>query len=101
MAQIAAAWTEGVEAATRDAGFDWSVQVLGARAEYCFGPAPRNGGEAAALIDGELEEFMHLWALNRRILLTPFHNMALMAPATTRADVDRHTDAYTQALAVF
>ena len=32
----------------------------------------------------ELEEFMHLWALNRRILLTPFHNMALMAPATTR-----------------
>ena len=75
------------------------MQVLGARAEYCFGPAPRNGGEASALIDGELEEFMHLWALNRRVLLTPFHNMALMAPATTQADVDRHTEVFAGALA--
>ena len=73
--------------------------MLGARAEYCFGPAPRNGGEATALVDGALEEFMHLWALNRRILLTPFHNMALMAPATTSADVDLHTEVFAAALA--
>ncbi len=99
MIPLAEAWTAGVAAASAAAGFDWSVQVLGARAEYCFGPAPRNGGEATALVDGALEEFMHLWALNRRILLTPFHNMALMAPATTSADVDLHTEVFAAALA--
>lgn len=52
---------------------------------------PRNGSEAAAAADAELDRFMHLAALNRGILLTPFHNMALMAPATSAADVDRHT----------
>jgi glutamate-1-semialdehyde 2,1-aminomutase len=99
MIPLAEAWTAGVTAATAAAGFDWSVQVLGARAEYCFGPAPRNGGEATALVDSALEAFMHLWALNRRILLTPFHNMALMAPATTSADVDLHTEVFATALA--
>ena len=98
MIPLARTWTEGVRDAYSDAGLDWSVQVLGARAEYCFGPAPRNGGEATALIDGTLEEFLHLWALNRGILLTPFHNMALMSPATTRVDVDLHTAAFRSAM---
>ena len=42
---------------------------------------------------------MHLHALNRGILLTPFHNMALMSPVTTEADVDRHTEIFEEAVA--
>jgi glutamate-1-semialdehyde 2,1-aminomutase len=98
MIPLAHAWADGVSEACTDADLDWSVQVLGARAEYCFGPPPRHGGEAAAIVDKELEEFMHLWALNRGVLLTPFHNMALIAPATTRADVDRHTEVFADAI---
>ncbi|HWY26349.1 MAG TPA: aspartate aminotransferase family protein, partial [Candidatus Angelobacter sp.] len=59
---------------------------------------PRNGGEAAAAMDFELERFMHLYALNRGILLTPFHNMALMSPATTAEDVDLHTQVFNSAV---
>ena len=66
---------------------------LGARAEYHFmADPPRTGAEQWANTDPELERFLHLWAMNRRVLMTPFHNMALMSPATTEADVDRHTD---------
>ena len=68
---------------------------LGARAEYHFMPdPPRTGAEQWAHADPELERFLHLWAMNRRVLMTPFHNMALMSPATTDADVDRHTEAF-------
>ena len=68
---------------------------LGARAEYRFArPAPRTGTESAAAGDDEVEELLHLALANRGILLTPFHNMALMAPTTTDADVDLHTAAF-------
>ncbi|MDQ1533536.1 MAG: glutamate-semialdehyde -aminomutase, partial [Actinomycetota bacterium] len=77
----------------------WSVNQLGARAEYWFSPSPRNGAEAAAGVDATLDSFMHLWALNRGILLTPFHNMALMSPSTTAADVDAHTEVFAAAVA--
>jgi len=74
------------------------VVQLGARAEYWSAPkAPRNGGEAEALDDRELDRFLHLYALNRGILLTPFHNMALMCPDTTAEDVDLHTEVFAQA----
>ena len=74
------------------AGLPWHVTRLGARAEYRFAPQPpRNGGESAAAGDEELERFLHLYALNRGVLITPFHNMALVSPATSEADVDRHT----------
>ena len=49
-------------------------------------------------MDFELERFMHLYALNRGILLTPFHNMALMSPATTAADIDQHTKVFSAAV---
>ena len=49
-------------------------------------------------MDEELEGFLHLWCLNRGVLLTPFHNMALFCPAHTEADVDRHTEVFGQAL---
>lgn len=60
---------------------------------------PRNGGQARAADDPALDRFMHLYALNRGILLTPFHNMALISPATTEADVDRHTEIFAEAIA--
>jgi glutamate-1-semialdehyde 2,1-aminomutase len=76
----------------------WHVTRLGCRVEYLFRrDRPRNGSEAAAGGDPELDRFMHLYALNRGILLTPFHNMALMSPATTEADVDAHTLVFEEA----
>jgi glutamate-1-semialdehyde 2,1-aminomutase len=70
----------------------WIVKRLGNRSEYWFRPTPpKNGGEAFAAIDHELDRYMHLFALNRGILLTPFHNMALISPAIGPEDVDHHT----------
>ncbi len=81
-------------------GLPWSITRLGCRAEYMFSPArPRTGGEAAAAMDDDLDALLHLYMLNRGVLLTPFHMMALMSPATTEAQVDRHTDAFREATA--
>src|SRR3954464_15667372 len=78
----------------------WSIVQLGARAAPAFGPEPpRSGGASAALHDAELEDALHLLMLNRGVLITPFHNMALMSRATTEADVDRHTEVFAQAVA--
>jgi glutamate-1-semialdehyde 2,1-aminomutase len=49
-------------------------------------------------VDPDLERYMHLAALNRGILLTPFHNMALLAPALTEAHVDRHTEVFRESV---
>ncbi|MFM9876977.1 MAG: transaminase [Rhodoglobus sp.] len=92
-------WTAGVQAAIDEFGVPWQVTQLGARAEYSFRPtAPRDGAEAADADDFELQQYLHLHALNRGILMTPFHNMALMCPATTAADVERHTVAFREAV---
>ena len=99
MIDLATAWTDGVETNYRAHGLDWHVQQLGARAEYWFCPPPRNGADAAAAADPELDAYMHLFALNRGVLLTPFHNMALMSPAHVMADVDRHTEVFADTLA--
>ena len=78
----------------------WTVVALGARAELAFTPdPPRSGGASAALHDAELEDVLHLFLLNRGVMITPFHNMALMSPATTSADVDRHTEVFSEAVA--
>ena len=78
----------------------WHVTRLGCRAEYWFSTTPpRTGAEAAAADDHELARFMHLYALNRGVLLTPFHNMALMSPAHREADIDHHTDVFRRAVA--
>jgi glutamate-1-semialdehyde 2,1-aminomutase len=93
--RLAARWAEGVESVIRERRLPWHVVTLGCRAEYWFRPTPpRNGGEAAATVDAELDRYMHLAALNRGFLITPFHNMALVAPGTSAADVDRHTEAF-------
>ncbi len=81
-------------------GLPWHVTRLGCRVEYLFRPdPPRTGSEAAAGSDHLLDRLIHLYALNRGILLTPFHNMALMSPATTEVDVDRHTEVFAEAAA--
>jgi glutamate-1-semialdehyde 2,1-aminomutase len=91
---LATRWTDGVRTVIEHHGLPWHVQQLGCRAEYWFCPPPRNGGQAAAAVDHELDAYFHLFALNRGILLTPFHNMALMAPSTTDADVDLHSEVF-------
>ncbi len=99
MIPLAERFAAGVEGIIAELELPWIVKRLGARAEYWFrAAAPRNGGEAAAAIDGELDRYMHLAALNRGVLMTPFHNMALISPATTAADVDLHTDVFRESL---
>ncbi len=99
MIPLAERWEDGVNGVLRGRAVPWHVTRLGARAEYHFMPdPPRTGAEQWAHADPELERFLHLWAMNRRILMTPFHNMALMSPATTAADIDRHTEVFEAAV---
>jgi glutamate-1-semialdehyde 2,1-aminomutase len=81
-------------------GLAWSIVQLGARTEYRFAsPPPRTGSASAQADDRELEDFLHVYLANRGVLITPFHSMALMCPATTDEDVDRHTEVFAAALA--
>jgi glutamate-1-semialdehyde 2,1-aminomutase len=97
---LAERFTAGVAAVIAEYSLPWTVQRLGCRAEYWFrSTPPPNGAEAAAAVDSELERYMHLAALNRGILLTPFHNMALIAPTVTEGDVDRHTEVFRESVA--
>ena len=96
---LATRFSEGVMQVVTDAGLPWNVTQLGARAEYRFEPEPaRNGTQAHNASDPELERYLHLHALNRGVLITPFHSMALMSPATIPADVDRHTEVFKEAV---
>jgi glutamate-1-semialdehyde 2,1-aminomutase len=98
MIPMAERWTEGVAKAINDFGLPWNVTRLGCRAEYLFSSQkPKNGTQAHEAMDFELERFMHLYAMNRGILLTPFHNMALMSPMTSKEDIDQHTKAFREA----
>ncbi|WP_088320537.1 transaminase [Kineosporia sp. R_H_3] len=95
MIALATRFTEGVQSTIDRTGVAWSVQQLGARSEYRFAsPAPTTGTESAESGDDELDEYVHLYMANRGVLITPFHNMALMCPTTTTADVDRHTEVF-------
>jgi glutamate-1-semialdehyde 2,1-aminomutase len=97
---LAERFTAGVEAVIGMKSLPWIVKRLGCRAEYWFrATPPRNGGEAAAAADGDLDRYMHLAALNRGILMTPFHNMALFCPAVAEADVDHHTEVFRESVA--
>jgi glutamate-1-semialdehyde 2,1-aminomutase len=98
MIPLAERWTAGVAKAIAEVGLPWHVTQLGCRAEYMFGPEPKTGDQAHDAMDFELERFMHLYAMNRGILLTPFHNMALMCPQTEAEDVDRHTKVFREAV---
>lgn len=90
-------YSEGVRGAIARHNLPWSLTQLGARAEYRFcAPAPRTGSDSAAAADDELDEFAHLYLLNRGVLITPFHNMALMGPDTTAQQVARHSELFEQ-----
>ena len=100
MTDRATRFTEGVRGVIADAGMPWSVAQLGARSEYRYAsPAPRTGSESNAAADPELDDYLHAYLANRGVLITPFHNMALMCPDTTDDDVDRHTEAFADAVA--
>jgi glutamate-1-semialdehyde 2,1-aminomutase len=95
MIELGDRWSDGVDAAIKEFDLDWHCNRLGARGEYIFkGKAPCTGKEAADSGDFALEQYIHLRLLNDGFLLTPFHNMALMCPDTTAADVDAHTAAF-------
>jgi glutamate-1-semialdehyde 2,1-aminomutase len=100
MIELAERFERGVQGAIDEHGLPWHVTRLGARVEYLFrAERPVTGSDAAAGADSLLDRLVHLYALNRGVLLTPFHNMALMSPATTEADVDRHTEVFHEATA--
>ena len=95
MTALATDFTAGVQATLDELDVPWSISQLGARAEYRFArPAPTTGEASAAAADDQLDAYMHLAMVNRGILMTPFHNMALMCPDTRAADVARHTEVF-------
>jgi len=97
MTALAGRFEQGVQDVIGSRGLPWHVVRLGCRVEYLFRPdRAHTGAEAAAGQDELLDPFIHLYLLNRGILMTPFHNMALMSPATTAADVDRHTRVFAE-----
>ena len=92
-------FTDGVNALFEKYNLPWAINQLGARAEYRFAkPYPLTGTAAYESADAELEDFLHLYLANRGVLLTPFHNMALMCPTTTATDVDLHTTLFAEAV---
>jgi glutamate-1-semialdehyde 2,1-aminomutase len=97
--KLADRYETGVIEVIKEFDLPWVVKRLGFRVEYWFRQSPpRDGGETNTAVDSELDRAMHLWALNRGILMTPFHNMALIAADTTEADVDYHTKVFREAV---
>jgi len=95
MIDLGTRWSDGVDAVIDEFNLPWTCNRLGARGEYMFASsAPVTGRDAADAGDFELEQYIHLRMLNDGFLITPFHNMALMCPDTTVADVDAHTKAF-------
>ena len=79
----------------RKYGLPWHIAQSGARVETLLIPsAPRNASELARTRDGVIETLLHLYMLNRGVLITPFHSMLLMCPATSAADVDRYVSGF-------
>jgi len=97
--ELSIRFARGVESIIDEFNLPWIVKRLGCRSEYWFRKTPpRNGGEAFAATDSELDRYMHLYSLNRGILMTPFHNMALIAPDATETDIDYHTKVFRDAV---
>jgi glutamate-1-semialdehyde 2,1-aminomutase len=95
MFALAQRLADGLAATIARHDLPWCVTRVGARTEFQFcATPPRNGTEARAVMDDELEHIVHLYLLNRGVLITPFHNMMLVCPDTTAADVDRLLEAF-------
>jgi glutamate-1-semialdehyde 2,1-aminomutase len=96
---LAERFTKGVQDVIDEYKLPWSITRLGNRAEYWFrSHRPKSGTEAATSADGDLDRYMHIYTINRGILMTPFHNMALIAPTTTEEDIDNHTKLFREAV---
>ena len=81
----------GVNDAITKAALPWHATHVGARVETLFASnEPRNAAEVKTHRNPDLEALLHLYLMNRGVLITPFHNMMLCCPGTTAADVDRH-----------
>jgi glutamate-1-semialdehyde 2,1-aminomutase len=92
---------EGARGVIARHGLPWHVTQVGARAEIMFAPRPpRTGAEAAAMRQGGLETLLHAFYLNEGVLVTPFHTMFLMCPATDPADVAAHADVFERFVAM-
>jgi glutamate-1-semialdehyde 2,1-aminomutase len=90
MFTLAGRLAEGLRAMIARHSLGWCVTQVGARTEFQFTPTPpRNGSEADAILNPVLEQNIHLYLLNRGLVITPFHNMMLVCPDTTADDVDR------------
>jgi len=99
MESLAIMWQQGIQEIIDEFGLEWQVSRVGCRGEYSFrSTAPKTGAEAAAAEDFELQQFLQLHALNRGILMTPFHNMTLMSPETRQEDVERHLSHFREAV---
>ncbi|PAU52329.1 aspartate aminotransferase family protein [Pseudomonas sp. PIC25] len=99
MLPLAARLAEGFRRLIDKHGLAWSVTELGARCEFQFcAKPPRSGAEAEAAFHDHLQQTLHLYLINRGILITPFHNMTLCCPDTRAEDVDRLIDTLDQAL---
>jgi glutamate-1-semialdehyde 2,1-aminomutase len=81
-------------------GAPWHVVRVGARVEFMCSPdRPRNGGEAGRIIHRPIDMAIHHYLLNRGVVITPFHNMMLICPATTQAHVESLIDGLDHCLA--
>ena len=90
MLALASRLEQGLRERIARAGMPWTVTRLGARMELQFMPeTPQNAQDVRDQAQAELEALTHLFMLNRGVLLTPFHSMLLVSPATGDADVDR------------
>ncbi|SHN25573.1 glutamate-1-semialdehyde 2,1-aminomutase [Duganella sacchari] len=99
MFALAGQLADGLRAVVASHQLPWCVTQIGARTEFQFSAtAPRSGTEAHAAMDGELEQVIHLYLLNRGLLITPFHNMLLVCPETTNADITQLLDAFNDCL---
>ncbi len=99
MLPLAALLAEELREVIRGHALPWPVLHVGARVEFlCAEAAPHNGSEARAAMNGPLEHAIHLFLTNRGVLIAPFHNMMLVCPATTDAQVGRLASALDQCL---
>lgn len=90
MLPLAATLADSLRDVIRSHGLAWHVTHIGARGEFiCADKAPRNGTQARAAMHGPLEHALHLYLINRGVLIAPFHNMTLVSPATTITQVER------------
>ncbi|PHV11860.1 aspartate aminotransferase family protein [Chitinimonas sp. BJB300] len=100
MINLATQLAAGLRGLIKQYGLEWCVSQVGARTEFQFcAQPPQNGTEASLAMDHELEHALHLYLLNRGVLITPFHNMLLVCPDTTTQDVEKLLTILGQALA--